>query len=83
MAEYNHAAEMAELKRIELQMQLGFITRRGLILVCGVSPNTVTAWERSGLNLFRNGTNEAWCKRADFEQFVSGMDAQKAKDKSK
>ncbi len=65
------ADELAnELKRIELQMQLGFITRRGLALVCRVSSDTIQEWERRGLAMHRPGTSESRCTVAAYRAFA-------------
>jgi hypothetical protein len=63
------AADLAELKRIELQMQLGFITRRGIMRICRVSSQTVALWIGRGLPIHNPGTGEAWCTLAAFREF--------------
>ncbi len=68
IAENSHAADANELKRIELQMACGFITRRGVCIIAGVSPNTVALWESRGLKFFKPGTNSR-CTLAAFQEF--------------
>ena len=82
IAENNYAAEslraardLAELKRIELQMTLGFVTRRGIMAVAAVSAHTVKLWESRGLAMFEPGTAESWCTVSAFATFAANAES--------
>lgn len=66
---------MLALKRAELQISLGFLTRSSILAVAKVGSGTVKKWEESGLKLFCEGTKEDWCKSETFRAFIESLDA--------
>ncbi len=64
--------DLAELKRAELQMALGFITAPGIERVARVTDATVKLWVDGGkIKMFSPGTSAAWCTVAAFAAFVA------------
>jgi hypothetical protein len=65
------AADLAELKRIELQVALlGAVTRRAIQRVARVSSHTVADWKARGLRSFRPGTSAELFLVADLQAFI-------------
>lgn len=71
--ETDNEAEMLELKRAEMQMELGFLTRKNVVRVCGVSYDTVKLWEARGLLFSKDGTKEHWCKVNPLKAFIAAL----------
>src|SRR5689334_1796297 len=65
------AADLAELKRIELQIKMfGAVTRRGIQRVARVSAHTVADWRAQGLKSSRPGTSADWFLISDLAAFI-------------
>jgi hypothetical protein len=59
------------LKHIELQMQMGVVSRRGIQKIMRVSANTVAEWDRRGLEMMRPGTAESFCIQQILVEFMA------------
>ena len=61
---------LPEIHRREMRMLAGVICRSDIVLIWGMSPNTVDSWEEHGLKAFRPGTREEMYLLSDVQEFL-------------
>jgi hypothetical protein len=65
------SAALVDLKRAELQLQLGILSRQSLLALFKIGDATLKAWERAGLTPISKGARQLYYKRQAIERFLT------------